>query len=126
MTGDEETRRVAMTHPDNLNNAPEEQEETLAQKVQNMGLMLVVMTPLLTGLGYLEELGNQKEDQRLLDKMTEEQHSVVAFAAQNDTCGTLRHNFSRICYKLKNEVEQSQNSVATLDTTSIEHETPVL
>ncbi len=112
------------SHPGIVNT--EAEPETLRHKVMNMGALLAVMMPLSMGLGYLQELGNEKEDQRILNNMSQAQHDIVTLAARNDTCGTLRHNFARICWKQQQDIKNTRESVASIENASIDYDNHAL
>lgn len=63
--------------------------------------ILAIGMPLALGLGYMNELGNQKSAEDLRDRLTEDQTEMIEYAAENDQCGMLHSRHANLCYRVK-------------------------
>jgi len=73
------------------------EDTTLGQRIMRGTVGLTLLTGLLTGLGYMHELGNEKVDAQTRERLTEQQMDTILEAARSETCEVIHPKLQRIC-----------------------------
>lgn len=79
-------------------------DTTLGQRIMRGTIGLTLLTGLLTGLGYMHELGNEKVDAQMRERLTEEQMDTILEAARSETCEVIHPKLQRICLTEEKEL----------------------
>ncbi|MGN7438619.1 MAG: hypothetical protein ACTHOO_08255 [Alcanivorax sp.] len=72
-------------------------ETTLGQRIVRGAVGVTLLTAVATGLGYMQQLGDEKADAQMREKLTEEQMSTILEAARSETCEVIHPKLQRIC-----------------------------
>ena len=72
-------------------------DTTLGQRIMRGAVGITLLTAVATGLGYMQQLGDEKADAQMRERLTEEQMETLRDAARSDTCEIVHPKLQRIC-----------------------------
>lgn len=90
-------------------------EPGTAGKIGANALLITAFAGAMTGLGYLLDLGNEKEDQRLLARLTPEQTEIIQQAAQFESCEVITPKMQCLCIKEERAIQAGEPSIFAID-----------